>query len=129
MWQQEFGVNAVSDDGTLAIASSITTCDISWVGGSPAGDTPSGVNRRLHLRRIEPDFLQDGDMTVQVIGQKFARGTEALSPVFTFGSDDGKVDMRIENREARLVFTSNTVNGDYQMGRILITAEYGDERP
>lgn len=129
MWQQEFGVNSVSDDGTLAIPSSVTTCDISWVGGNPSGDTPSGVNRRIHLRRIEPDFLQEGDMTVQVIGRKFARGTESLSPVFTFGPDDGKVDMRIENRESRLVFTSNTVNGDYQMGRILITAEYGDERP
>jgi hypothetical protein len=129
IWQQEFGINSVSDDGTLAIESSITTCDISWVGGNPAGDTPTGVNRRIHLRRIEPDFLQDGDMTVQVIGRKFARGEESLSPVFTFGPDDGKVDMRIENRESRLQFTSNTVNGNYEMGRILITAEYGDERP
>lgn len=129
VWQQEFGVNSVSDDGTLAIPSSITTCDISWVGGNPAGDTPNGVNRRIHLRRIEPDFLQDGDMTVQVVGRKFARGDESYSPVFTFGPDDGKVDMRIENRESRLIFTSNTVNGDYQMGRILVTAEYGDERP
>jgi hypothetical protein len=129
MWQQEFGVNSVSDDGTLAIESSITTCDISWVGGNPSGDTPTGVNRRIHLRRIEPDFLQEGNMTVQVIGRKFARGVENLSPVFTFGPDDGKVDMRIENRESRLKFTSNTVSGDYEMGRILITAEYGDERP
>jgi len=129
MWQQEFGINAVSDDGTLAIESSVTTCDISWVGGNPSGDTPSGVNRRIHLRRIEPDFLQTGDMTVQVIGRKFARGAESLSPVFTFGPDEGKVDMRIENRESRLQFTSNTVNGNYEMGRILITAEYGDERP
>lgn len=129
MWQQEFGVNAVSDDGTLAIPSSVTTCDISWVGGSPSGDTLQGVNRRIHLRRIEPDFLQTGDMTVQVIGSSFARGEEQDSPIFTFGPNDGKVDMRIENRESRLLFTSNTLNGDYQMGRILITAEYGDERP
>lgn len=129
IWQQEFGQNAVSDDGTLAIESSVTTCDISWIGGNPAGDTPSGVNRRIHLRRVEPDFVQSGDMTLQVVGRKFARGDEEYSPVFTFGPNDGKVDMRIENRESRLIFTSNTVDGDYQMGRIMITAEYGDERP
>jgi hypothetical protein len=126
MWQHEFGVNAVSDDGTLAIPSSVTTCDISW---TPAGDTPTGVNRRIHLRRVEPDFLQTGDMTLQVVGSGFARGPEELSPVFTFGPNDGKVDLRIENRESRLIFTSNTVNGDYQMGRVIITAEYGSERP
>ena len=129
IWQQEFGLNAISDDGTLAIPASMTTCDISWVGGTPSGDSPQGVNRRMHLRRIEPDFLQTGDMTVQVVGRKFARGEDSLSPVFTFGPEDGKVDMRIENREARLQFTSNSLNGNFEMGRILITAEYGDERP
>lgn len=129
IWQQEFGLNQISDDGTLAIESYATTCDISWVGGNPSGDTPQGVNRRMHIRRIEPDFLQTGDMSVQVIGRKFARGEESFSPVFNFGPDDGKVDMRIENREARLKFISNSLNGNYEMGRILITAEYGDERP
>jgi hypothetical protein len=83
----------------------------------------------LLLRRVEPDFVQSGDMTLQIIGRKFARGPEELSPVFTFGPDDGKVDMRIENREARLTFASNTTNGNFEMGRIMITAEYGDERP
>jgi hypothetical protein len=68
-------------------------------------------------------------MTLQVIGNSFARGPEEFSPVFTFGENDGKVDLRVENRESRLIFTSNTVNGDYQMGRIIITAEYGSERP
>jgi hypothetical protein len=129
MWQQEIGVNAVGRSNVLAIPSSITTCDISWVGGNPSQDEPRGVNRRIHLRRIEPDFLQEGDMTLQVIGRKFARGEEQLSPVFTFSPDDGKVDLRIENRESRIKFESNTINGNFEMGRVLITAEYGDERP
>jgi hypothetical protein len=129
IWQQEYGQNIVTDEGTFAIPASITTCDISWIGGTPAQDAPSGINRRIHLRRIEPDFLQSGDMTVQVIGRKFARGPEEYSPVFTFGPEDGKVDMRIENRESRLVFSSNTLDGHFEMGRVMITAEYGDERP
>lgn len=129
MWQHETGYDAVSADAVTAIPGSMTTCDISWVGGDPSQDTGRGVNRRIHLRRIEPDFLQEGDMTVQVIGRKFARGPEEESPIFTFGPNDGKVDLRIENRESRLKFTSNTQGGRFEMGRILITAEYGDERP
>ena len=129
IWQQEYGQNLQSDDGVLAVPASITTCDISWVGGDPSQDSPKGVNRRIHLRRIEPDFLQTGDMTLQILGRKFARGETTLSPLFTFGPDTGKVDLRIENRESRIQFTSNVVNGNFEMGRIMITAEYGDERP
>jgi hypothetical protein len=129
IWQQEYSVNSQSDDGVLAIPASITTCDISWVGGDPSQDAPKGVNRRLHLRRIEPDFLQTGDMTLQILGKKFARGEQSNSTIFTFGPDDGKVDLRIENRESKIKFSSNTVNGNFEMGRVLITAEYGDERP
>ena len=119
IWQHEFGQNAVGLNTESAIYSSITTSDISWLTGNPSQDGLVGVNRRMHLRRIEPDFIQTGDMTVQVIGRAFARGDEQDSPIFTFGPNDGKVDLRIENRESRLLFESNTLNGDYQMGRIL----------
>jgi hypothetical protein len=46
-----------------------------------------------------------------------------------FGSEIGKIDMRIEHREIRLKFVSNTLNGNFEMGRLLLTTEYGDERP
>jgi hypothetical protein len=36
--------------------------------------------------------------------------------------------MREQRRELRLKFESNTYNGDYYMGKILISAEMGDER-
>jgi hypothetical protein len=129
VWQQEFGQNSIGDNGEEAIYSSITTCDISWVGGSPSGDTPVGINRRIHIRRVEPDFVQSGDMNLSIIGRKFARGETETSGPYTFGPEDGKIDLRVEYREARLQFESNTVNGNFEMGRILITAETGDQRP
>jgi hypothetical protein len=39
-----------------------------------------------------------------------------------------KIDMREQRRELRLKFESNTFNGDYFMGRILLSADMGDER-
>jgi hypothetical protein len=81
------------------------------------------------MRRLEPDFVQTGDMTLEIIGNKFARGTNQNSGPFTFGPETGKIDMRVEHREKSLKFSSNTINGNYEMGRILVTVEYGDERP
>jgi hypothetical protein len=129
LWQQEFGLNSISYLSESAISSSFTTCDISWVGGTPSQDTAQGPNRRMHIRRIEPDFVQDGEMTLNILGRKFARGSVENSGPFPFDPDTGKIDLRVEHREIRLKFTSNEVNGNYEMGRLLITAEYGDERP
>lgn len=129
IWQHEFGLNRVGFTAETAITSSITTCDISWVGGDPSQDSNQAINRRMHLRRIEPDFVQGGEMTLNILGEKFARGGTQVNGPYPFGPDTEKIDLRIEHREMRLQFTSNVINGNYEMGRILITAEYGDERP
>jgi len=129
LWQHEFGTNAVTFNQELAITSSITTCDISWVGGIPSQDSATGVNRRMHLRRIEPDFVQAGTMALTILGRKFARGVAETSGPFYFDPDTGKIDLRVEHREVRLKFESNELDGNFEMGRLLITAEYGDERP
>jgi hypothetical protein len=129
LWQHEFGLNKVSFLAETSVLSSFTTCDISWVGGTPSQDTSSGVNRRMHLRRIEPDFVQSGDITLTVLGRKFASGETETSGPFYFDPKTGKIDMRVEHREIRLKFSSDDINGNYEMGRLLITSEYGDERP
>jgi len=129
LWQHEFGTNAITFNQEFAITSSITTCDISWVGGIPSQDSATGVNRRMHLRRVEPDFVQSGTMAMTILGRKFARGATENSGPFYFDPDTGKIDLRVEHREIRLKFESNILDGDFQMGRLLITAEYGDERP
>ena len=129
LWQQEFGTNAITLTQEFAITSNITTCDISWVGGIPSQDSATGVNRRMHLRRIEPDFVQSGEMSMTVLGRKFARGETEISGPFYFDPDTGKIDLRVEHRQMRLNFESNVLDGNFEMGRLLITAEYGDERP
>ena len=83
----------------------------------------------MHLRRVEPDFVQTGTMTMEIDGRKFARGGSENSGPYPFDPDTGKIDLRVEHREVSLTFTSNVIDGNYEMGRLLITAEYGDERP
>jgi hypothetical protein len=129
VWQQEFGVDMITDQGVFAIPSSFTTCDISWVGGDPSQDGNKGINRRMHLIRVEPDFIQGADMDMFVLGRKFARGDTETNGPYTFSPDTGKIDLRLEHREIRLQFNSNAIGGNYEMGRLLITADLGDERP
>jgi len=133
IWQHEQGVNKTSGVQESAIDSSFTTCDLSWLAGNPSTHAePVGVNRRLHIRRIEPDFVQSGTLNVTVLGKKYANGPEEDSDPVPFGpntSNPDKIDMRIEHREARLMFESNEVDGNYELGRILMTVELGDERP
>jgi len=129
VWQQEFGQNVIGDNGEEAVYASVTTCDVSWVGGTPSAKSAVSINRRLHLRRVEPDFVQSGNMDMNVIGRKFARGDVEISGPYTFTPTDGKIDLRVEYREAKLQFESNVVDGNFEMGRVLVTAEIGDERP
>jgi hypothetical protein len=130
IWQHEHGRNQVTLNNELAVYSSITTSDISWLTGNPSQDATQGINRRMHLRRIEPNFLQSGTMSLTILGRKFASGNnEEVSGPFYFTPDTGKIDLRVEHRLVRLKFESNDINGDFEMGRNLITAEFGDERP
>ena len=130
IWQHEFGLNMITLNTEEAIYSSITTSDISWLTGSPSGDQLVGVNRRMHLRRIEPNFIQSGTMALTILGRKFAGGqNEENSGPYYFTQDTGKIDLRVEHRLIRLKFESNQIDGNFEMGRNLITAEFGDERP
>jgi hypothetical protein len=130
IWQHEHGLNQVTPANELAVYSSITTSDISWLTGNPSQEGTVGINRRMHLRRVEPNFLQDGTMSMTILGRKFASGPyEESSGPYYFTKETGKIDLRVEHRLVRLKFESNDINGNYEMGRNLITAEFGDERP
>jgi len=129
MYQHEVGVNAVVGQNEFAIDSYFETSDLGWVAGGPPETSMVGENRWLRLERIEPDFLQSGDMTVVVTGRPFAQSEDVESDPYTFGPNIGKVDMREQRRELRLRFRSNVVGGNYQLGRLLLNATIGDVRP
>ena len=129
IWQHETGLNKVSTKAETAVYSSFTTCDLSWVGGTPSADSSPAVNRRLHISRIEPDFVLGGSLNLSILGRKFAQSPTTTDGPYLITSDTEKVDLRVEHRELSLLFESNDIDGNYEMGRILITAQLGDERP
>jgi hypothetical protein len=129
MFQHEIGTDEIDGQNVRAILSSFETNDLSWLGGGPSQPQPEGVNRWIRVERIEPDFLQSGDMTVIVTGRPFAQGEDKESDPYVFGPNTGKVDMREQRRELRLRFTSDVAGGNYQLGKLVLNAEIGDVRP
>jgi hypothetical protein len=128
LWQHEIGYDEIDGPNVSAIQSSFTTHDLSWVTGNPAQEVPIGDNFWTHFERVEPDFLQIGDMNLYVIGRPYAQAADVTSDAYPFGPSTTKIDMREQRREIRLKFESNTVNGNYQAGRILLSADMGDVR-
>jgi hypothetical protein len=129
MYQHEIGTDEIDGQNVRAILSSFETNDLSWLGGGPSQPSPEGVNRWIRVERIEPDFLQSGDMSVVVTGRPFAQGEDKESDPYVFGPNTGKVDMREQRRELRLRFTSDVAGGNYQLGKLVLNAEIGDVRP
>jgi hypothetical protein len=129
LWQHEVGTDAVQDTTVLAIESYFETNELGWVSGGPSQPSPIGENKWLRLERIEPDFIQSGEMEVFVTGRSFAQSDDVTTGPYTFDPDTGKIDMREQRRELRLKFVSNVAGGDYQVGKIILDADLGDVRP
>jgi len=134
LWQHEIGTDEVNDQTVNAIESYFETSDLGWVGGGPSQSPQplqggAGENFWLHLERVEPDFVQSEQMSLQIIGRPFAQKADVISDPYYFDPDTGKIDMREQRREIRLRFTSNVQGGNYQMGRVLLSANLGDVRP
>jgi hypothetical protein len=129
LWQHEIGTDEVIFESSDAIDSYFETSDLGFVAGGPAQTAPVGENFWVNLERVEPDFIQEGEMTFLVTGRPYAQSADVASQEYTFSPDTGKIDMRQQRREIRLRFRSNVSGGNYQMGKVLLSVTLGDVRP
>lgn len=128
LWQHEVGTDEVRFAQTNAIECYVETSDLGWVAGGPSQPSPIGENRWLHLERLEPDFIQSGDMELYVTGRSYAQGDDKTTGPYTFEPNTTKIDLREQRRELRLKFVSNVAGGTFQMGKIIVNADFGDVR-
>lgn len=128
LWQHETGTDLVKGSSFQAIESYFETNDLGWVSGGPSQPAAEGENRWLRVERVEPDFVQSGVMQLYIVGRPYAQSSDVVSDPYHFGPTTPKIDMREQRRELRLRFSSNEAGGDYQAGRIMISADFGDVR-
>lgn len=128
VYVHEKGLNAVEGGTESAIESYFTTADFGYPTGGAQQNQTKGLNRWTRIIRIEPDFNQTGEMTVEVLGREFAKQITTASPPYFFEPETERIDMREQRREISLRFRSNTIDGFYEMGRVILHTEPGDVR-
>ena len=128
LWVHEKGTDEVYLNNVNAINSFFETNILGSNLGLVGNANDAGHNLWTRLERVEPDFVQNGEMSVVVTGKGYADDTDQASDPYPFSPTTLKIDMKEQRREMRLRFTSNTQNGDYFMGRVLLNVETGDVR-
>ena len=123
-WVHETGTDEIDGIVINPIPSNFETADLSL-------PVQSQLNKALQVLMLEPDFIQSGPLTVQVVGRANARAREVYSDVKTIVEDpqtpqEQVVFFKEQRREMRFRFESNCVGGDYQMGLVLAHMQPGD---
>ena len=128
LWQHEFGVDELDGSVVNSIPSYFQTADITLV-----ADQQQPRNKSLRCTMIEPDFVQSGDMTVQLSGRANARAPEVITDPLVFTDQENTIQpyqqvsmFKQIRREMRFIFKSNEVGGDYQMGQCIAHIEPAD---
>ena len=123
-WVHEVGTDEIDGLNINPIQSYFETGDI-------ALPVQSQINRATQVLLMEPDFVQSGDMTVQVKGRANARSPEVSGEIKVITEtaqtpQEQVIFFKEQRRELRFRFESNTVGGNYEMGLILAHVQPGD---
>lgn len=124
LWVHEVGTDEIDGLEVQPVFSFFETGDLSL-------PVMTQENKALQALMLEPDFVQSGDMTVQIVGRANARAPEVYSeehliPEVPQTPQEQVVYFKTQRRELRFRFASNTVGGDYQMGLVLAHLQPGD---
>ena len=128
IWTHEVGTDQVAYGQNLAIDSYFETNLTAFFDSDVKND------RQMRIRRLEPDFVMTGNMTVTVNSRHFAQTTVQASTPYTFIPGQttvllSKIDMINMGRLISYRFESNTLGGNYQMCKVLLSYAPGDVYP
>lgn len=127
-YQQEKGLNKIVGSEVSAIEASFTSRNFGFAVGGPFDDTPKTMDVMTRIVRMEPDFNQAGELTVDVLGRSFAQDTDTVINSYALAVGDSFQDMGDQARIMKLKFTSNVIDGFFEQGQVMVKVEPGDER-
>lgn len=120
VWAHEIGLNEQHFNQTLSIRSFFETGEFNI--------QEAGEDRNMRVDWIDLDFRQSNSMSVQLIGRVASRDADVYQDPILFGPNDPSVEFKQELKHARVRFESNTLDGDYHMGKPLIYVGPGSRR-
>ncbi len=127
-YQHEYGWDKTVEQTTTPVVSSFTSCNFGISVGTPFDDAPKGLDVMTRLQRIEQDFHQSGDITLEVLGRSFAQDSDTVLNTYTLTPTSSFQDTVDQARILKLKFISNSLGGFYEEGQMMIKLSPGDER-
>lgn len=135
VWQHEIGHDKIIGQQFTAIPSWFQTNSFGFPAGGPMEATRTqvpwmqqpGNSVGTRVVWLEPDAIQIGDMTVDVIGGSYANSKKTTT-TYTISEGQEKVDMKAQYRELSFKFTSNVIGGHYEIGSVIVAMSPGDIR-
>lgn len=126
LWQHETAFDKIRISQITAVQSFFETHEISML---EEGQGTQGVS----VARLEPDLVQDGDMTCTVRGRpnaNAAQGQEQTETIFASPStsDEETTKFKQVHRLMSFKFESNTAAGNYELGDSYAHIEPADTR-
>jgi hypothetical protein len=131
MWEHEQGTDEINGTVPVSVNSYFTTACMTPFDGQPPG------NSTLSIGSMQPDLVQTGEMTVTVIQQNTANtpaynGTVATiydnATMETGNQLDALTNFKDTAKILRLQFQSNTLGGNYQMGKTMLEIQEDGQR-
>lgn len=124
LWEHEKGYDEVAGDDVEPIASHFETSEISLISGQQPEDAT------LQMAVIEPDFVQEGDLTMTVKGRANARSaviedpnprtiTPQLPTPAGVTAEEQVSRVTQTHRLISVKFESNEPGGNYEMGQVV----------
>ena len=120
LWQHETGVNEVDGNTVNAIYSYFRTGNLTLL--------TNGVNKNLQIEKVEPDFVQAGDMVMRVVGRNNARADDTISEALPMTPTTQLIYPKNTRRFLQLQFESNALDGNYLMGTPVLHLRDSDGR-
>jgi len=124
VWQHERGEDKIIGDYTYPVPSYFQTAYMDLFTQQAENDV------LMRVRRVEPDAIQLGEMTVEVFTRSFPQSLDVINGPFPFTGSTLKIDdVNCQGRLVSCRFTSDTLGGYYQFGHVLINYNEGDKVP
>ena len=122
IWLHETGLDKVINRKNYAIESWFQTHLIDLFSNDPQN------TNMIYTRRIQPDFIQNGQMDVIVSTQNYPAETPVQQGPFPFQNNTPFVDnINAQGSIVNFIFRSNVQGGYYQMGKTLMNYTIGNE--
>ena len=128
VYRHETGWDKIVGQTVNAIPASFTSCNFGVAVGAPFDDAAQTLDALTRVTRVEPDFGQVGDLTLNVLGKSYANQAYRVLDSQPMPAGTPFVTPRAQERILQLQVVSDTIGGFFQLGQTLVAMEPGDER-